>query len=254
MKEHYSLCLLCRVLEVSRSGYQAWLECRHGLRARQTALLDEAIEEAFEDNRHAYGSPRIVVELREQGWNCSEKRVAKRMQRLNLKARKRRRFVPRTTQSDPNCPIAPNRMAEMPAPTQVNQVWVVDITYVPIDKGFVYLAAVMDRYSRRIVGWALGPNMERDLVIRAMEQAIQKRQPPKDCLHHSDRGSQYASADYRQLLARHGFKPSMSRAGNCYDNAAMESFWSSLKAEGLTEPLADEAAARMGVFDYIETF
>jgi putative transposase len=254
MIPQYSLSLLCRVLEVSRSGYQAWQCHEQGPRAQETARLDQAIEEAFVDNRRAYGSPRVAVELHAQGWKCGENRVAKRMRALSLQARKRRRFVPRTTLSDPRCPIAPNRMADLPDPTRVNQTWVTDITYLPTLAGFVYLACVMDRYSRRIVGWALGPNMERDLVIRALDQAIQRRLPSKGCLHHSDRGSQYASQDYRQLLARHGFVASMSRAGNCYDNAAMESFWSSLKAEGLSQPLADEAATRLAVFDYIETF
>ena len=255
MSQQYSVSLLCRVLDVSRSGYYAWLRQDQRPRAQETARLDGAIEEAFIDNRRAYGSPRVAAELRAKGWKCGQNRVAKRMRALNLAARKRRRFVPRTTQSDPHCPVAPNRMAERPAPTRINETWVTDITYLPLaGGGFVYLAAVMDRYSRRIIGWALGPTLERSLVIEALHRAIKGRQPPADCLHHSDRGSQYASHDYRQLLAQHGLQASMSRAGNCYDNAAMESFWSTLKAEGLSEPLADETAARLAAFDYIETF
>jgi transposase InsO family protein len=241
-------------MDVSRSGYHRWLRHEPGFRALETARLDQDIDAAFRDNRRAYGSPRVIVELRAAGWKCSENRVAKRMRALNLQARKRRRFVPRTTQSDPNCPIAPNRMANLAAPTQINQIWVTDITYLPIMGGFVYLACVMDRYSRRIVGWALAANMERELVIQALNQAIRHRKPPKGCLHHSDRGSQYASQDYRRLLTAHGMEASMSRAGNCYDNASMESFWSSLKAEGLNQTLSDEATTRLAVFDYIETF
>jgi len=254
MSQEYSLSLLCRVMEVSRSGYQSWLLQGQGPRAQQTALLDQDLTEAFENNRRAYGSPRLVVELRAAGWKCSENRVAKRMRALHLQARKRRRFVPRTTQSDPNGPVAPNRMAELAAPTKINQIWVTDITYLPVIGGFVYLAAVMDRYSRRIIGWALAANMERGLVLQALTQAIGHRKPPKGCVHHSDRGSQYASQDYRRLLAQHGLEASMSRAGNCYDNGAMESFWSSLKAEALSQKLSDEAATRLAVFDYIETF
>jgi putative transposase len=254
MNPQYSLSLLCRVLEASRSGYYRWLDHPQGVRAQQTAQLDRRIREAFEDNRRAYGSPRLTVELREAGCPCSENRVAKRMRALRLAARQRRRFVPRTTVSDPDSPVAPHRKAETPAPTAVNQIWVADITYLPILGGFVYLAAVMDLYSRRIIGWALAPNMERDLVIAALRQAIGHRPPAKGCLHHSDRGSQYASHDYRHLLNQHGLEASMSRAGNCYDNAAMESFWSSLKAEGLKSTLGEEAAVRLAVFDYIETF
>jgi putative transposase len=254
MDQQYSLSLLCRALEVSRSGYYRWLDHKQGVRARQNARLDESILEAFADNRRAYGSPRLTVELRAAGYPCSENRVAKRMRALNLAARPRRRFVPRTTQSDPHSPVAPNRKAEVPAPTRVNQIWVTDITYLPIMGGFVYLSVVMDLYSRRIIGWAMASHMERGLVIAALLQAIGRRRPPKGCLHHSDRGSQYASQDYRHLLCEHGLEASMSRAGNCYDNAAMESFWSSLKAEGLSSTLCDEAATRLAVFNYIETF
>ena len=255
MSQQYSVSLLCRVLDVSRSGYYAWLRRDQRPRAQETARWDASIDKAFMDNRRAYGSPRVAAELRAKGWKCGQNRVAKRMRALNIQARKRRRFVPRTTQSDPQCPVAPNRMAERPAPTQINQICVTDITYLPLaGGGFVYLAAVMDRFSRRIIGWALGPTMERSLVIEALTRALKGRQPPADCLHHSDRGSQYASANYRRLLKEHGLQASMSRAGNCYDNAAMESFWSTLKAEGLSEPLADETAARLAAFDYIETF
>jgi transposase InsO family protein len=254
MKEDYSLSLLCRVLEVSRSGYYRWLDQAQGVRAQQTAALDQRIGEAFQDNRRAYGSPRLTIELRAAGCPCSENRVAQRMRALGLAARQRRRFVPRTTVSDPSSPVAPNRKAEAPAPSGVNQIWVADITYLPIWGGFVYLAAVMDLYSRRIIGWAMAPKMERDLVMAALQQAIGQRQPAKGCLHHSDRGSQYASHDYRHLLHEHGLEASMSRAGNCYDNAAMESFWSSLKAEGLKSTFSDAAAVRLAVFDYIETF
>lgn len=254
MHQEHSLSLLCRVMEVSRSGYYRWLGHEQGVRAQQNTRLDQRILETFAENRQAYGSPRLTVELRAAGCPCSENRVARRMRGLKLAARQRRRFVPRTTLSDPDSPVAPNRKAEMPAPTRANEIWVTDITYLPIMGGFVYLAAVMDLYSRRIIGWALAAHMERGLVVAALQQAIGRRRPPKGCLHHSDRGSQYASQDYRRLLHEHGLEASMSRAGNCYDNAAMESFWSSIKAEALSSTLDDEAATRLAVFDYIETF
>jgi len=254
MNQEYSLSLLCRVLEASKSGYYRWLDREQGVRAQANAHLDQRIVAAFAENRRAYGSPRLTVELRAAGCPCSENRVARRMRALQLAARRRRRFVPRTTVSDPDSPVASNRKAEVPAPTRVNEIWVTDITYLPVVGGFVYLAAVMDLYSRRVIGWATALNLERGLVIAALRQAIDRRHPPKGCLHHSDRGSQYASQDYRRLLQEHGLEASMSRAGNCYDNAAMESFWSSLKAEGLSSKLTDEAAARRALFDYIETF
>jgi putative transposase len=254
MKEDYSLSLLCRVLEVSRSGYYRWLDRPQGVRAQQNAQLDQRLQKAFADNRRAYGSPRLTIELRATGCPCSENRVAKRMRTLGLAARPRRRFVPRTTVSDPASPVAPNRKAQVPAPAAVNRIWVADITYLAILGGFVYLAVVMDLYSRRVIGWAMAVNMERGLVLAALRQALDHRPSCQGCLHHSDRGSQYASHDYRHLLGEHGLEASMSRAGNCYDNAAMESFWSSLKAEGLSSTLGDEAATRLAVFDYIETF
>jgi len=216
--------------------------------------LDHDIQSVFQENRRVYGSPRIHEELKAQGWRCGKNRVARRMNALCLQARKPRRFVPRTTLSDPNNLPAPNRMAEKPKPTKVNQTWVTDITYLPVDGGFVYLATVMERYSRRILGWDMARNMERSLVLSALQKAIKSRKPQKGCLHHSDRGSQYTSQDYRNMLKANGLEASMSRAGNCYDNAAMESFWKTLKTEGLPDALNDEASARLAVFDFIETF
>ena len=181
MRGAYSVSELCRVLVVSRSAYQAWRHRAEGVRARETRRLDQAIAEVFVARRRAYGSPPIVRELRAQGWRCGEQRVARRMRSLGLQARVRRRFVPRTTQNDPASPIAPNRLATAPAPTQLNEVWVADITYLPTRAGFVYLAGIMDRCSRRIVGWAVGPTLERELVLRALRQARQVRQPPQGC-------------------------------------------------------------------------
>ena len=254
MSEQYSLSELCRVLGVSRSGYQAWGQWALGPRARQTGCLDQEIRTVFAANRCAYGSPRVTLELQDRGWRCGENRVARRMRLLGLRARQRRRFVPRTTDNRHRWPVAPNRLGQRPAPNRPDQVWVADITYLSTTQGFVYLACVLDRCSRRIVGWSLGRSLERGLVLHALRQALRTRRPAAGCLHHSDRGSQYASGDYQQLLVASQLQVSMSRAGNCYDNAVMESFWSTLKAEALHQPLADETAARQAVFDYIETF
>ena len=254
MSDQYSVSQLCRTLDVSRAGFKAWRDKKPGPRAVETARLDQELQSVFVEKRRAYGSPRLTVEMRQRGWKCGKNRVARRMRENNLAARKRRRYVPRTTQSDPQATAAPNRMAEVAAPTRANQIWVCDITYIATLCGFVYLAAIMDLYSRRIVGWTLSSTMERSLVLNALRAALARRDPAPGCLLHSDRGSQYTSREHRQMLVEHGLEASMSRAGNCYDNAAMESFWSTLKAEGLDQLPSDEKSARMMVFDYIETF
>ena len=177
------------------------------------------------------------------------------MRQHQLWAQAPRRFVPQTTDSRHDQPIAPNRLASVASPTAANQQWVTDLTYVRTGESWLYVAAVMDRWSRRIVGLAMAEHMETTLIQQALQQALHQRRPARGCLHHSDRGSQYASADYRRLLTAHGLEASMSRAGNCYDNAAMESFWGKLKTE-LTHHhrFATREQARSAIFDYIEVF
>ncbi len=198
-------------------------------------------------SRKSYGSPRVFHTLRQEGVPTSENRVARLMQAAGIKARSKRAFRPRTTDSNHSHPIAPNQLKTGPAPTAPNQVWVADITYVWTAQGWVYLAAVMDLFSRKIVGWALSQTMETSLVKEALERAQKERRPQPGLLHHSDRGSQYASSAFRTLLHSWQIKPSMSGAACCYDNAAMESFWSTLKTRNLfPAPRAFENLARKG--------
>ena len=182
------------------------------------------IATAHQGSRGSYGSPRIVAELRGHGIHTSRRRCARLMRVLGLRGRKRHRRHPRTTDSRHGLPVAANRLAEYRAPTRPDQIWITDITYLPTTEGWLYLAAILDRWSRRVVGWACSPTLHASLVLRALHRAVQHRRPPPGLLHHSDRGSQYVDADYLKALAALGIERSMSRAGNCYDNAAMESF------------------------------
>jgi putative transposase len=254
MAAEYSIAELCRGLEVSRSGYYAWGRRRPGRRARENELLRKNLSEHFEKSRGVYGSPRLTVSLQKEGLPCSRNRVARHMRSLGLSARQKKAFRPKTTDSRHAHPISPNRLARMHV-QRPNQVWVSDITYIATAQGWVYLAGVMDLCSRKIVGWATADQLKTSLVQRALAQAVAGRVPEAGLVSHSDRGVQYASQEYRQSLQRMGSVPSMSGRGNCYDNAAMESFWSTLKTEwlhGKTFDNQDEAA--LAIFDYIETF
>jgi putative transposase len=255
MAKDYPIRDLCTALRVPRSSYYAWCHRVPGLRALENQHLQSRLEELFLAHRRLYGSPRLTVCLRRQGIGCSRNRVARHMRALHLKARQKRAFRPKTTDANHPHPIAPNVLAVTPRPQVVNRVWVSDITYVFTAQGWLYLAAVMDLYSRKIVGWATSHSLETSLVKEALRQALVDRRPAAGLLHHSDRGSQYASSAYRALLHSHRLRPSMSAAGNCYDNAAMESFWSTLKTEWLHEKnFQTHQQARSAVFDYIETF
>ena len=255
MAAEYSISELCLVLEVSRSGYYAWQQRPVGPRALENGLLRRRLEELFEVNRRVYGSPRLTVSLKREGIQCSRNRVARHMRLLGLRARQKKAFRPKTTDSRHPHPIAPNRLKEVSPPKALNQVWVSDITYIATGQGWVYLAGIMDLCSRKIVGWACADHMKRTLVQDALSQAIAQRGPAAGLLHHSDRGVQYASQDYRQALQKIGSVPSMSGRGNCYDNAAMESFWSTLKTEWLHDKkFRNQQEAGLAIFDYIETF
>ena len=247
---------LCRVLGVSRSGYYAAKKKAQRPRARDNARLGTKIKEAFEASRRTYGSPRITVVLRRAGERCSRHRVARLMRAHRLRATQKRRFRPRTTDSRHLCPVAPNHLAERTAPpARPGEVWQADITYVATREGWLYVAGVLDACSRRVVGWAADAAMPTGLVSRAFERAVRGCQPAGGLLHHSDRGSQYASDAYRALLRRHGVVPSMSRPANCYDNAKMESFWATLKGELIGDHVfATRAEAKTALFDYIEVF
>lgn len=251
----YPVAELAWALGVSRSGYYRWLAWAESRRARSARQLTVQIRQIHQASRGSYGSPRVYQMLRRQGVVTSENRVARLMQAAGIKARAKRAFRPRTTDSRHPGPIAPNRLKEMSAPTQTNQVWVADITYLWTATGWVYLAAVMDLFSRKIVGWALSPTLETTVVKEALARALATRQPAAGLLHHSDRGSQYASSTVRTLLQAWKIQPSMSGAGCCYDNAAMESFWSTLKTEMVPHrTFAHLQEARLAIFDYIELF
>jgi len=253
MEKEYPLSVLCRVLAVSRSGYHAWRTREPSARAQANATLLAAIRQLQQGPERCYGSPRLTPELQARGHACSENRVARLMQRHGVRAQVRKRFVPRTTDSDHDQPIAPNRLAERGAPTGANQIWVSDLTYVPTAQGWLYLALVMDLWSRRIVGWAMADHLRSELVVAALQMALTQRRPARGLIVHSDRGVQYASAETRQFLAAHGLVSSMSRAGNPYDNAWMESAIGKIKSEVLQETIpADHTAAQQQLFAGIE--
>ena len=252
-----SLTEACGSLEVSRSGYHAHLRKHQRTRRRQDAQLADEIRAAFSASRQTYGSPRLVHCLRGKGLRHGKNRIARIMREQHLRVRQKRRFVPRTTIADKTSPVAPNHLLQRPAPTRPNEVWVTDITYLPTREGWLYLAAEMDLCSRRILGWSTHDTLATELPNAALERALQTcGSSPRDLLlHHSDRGCQYTSAEFRHRLKLRGITASMSRRANCYDNATMESFWATLKAECFAGTIpATRDQARSMVFDYIETF
>jgi putative transposase len=255
LQPFYSVSVLCRALQLSRSTFYAWLNRQPSARQRANAQLQFILKSLFSEFKGSYGSPRLTHVLRSRGHSCSRKRVEKLMRQHGLVARRRRRFRIRTTDSNHSHPISPNRLARRPAPTAVDQVWVSDITYIATREGWFYLAGVMDLYSRKIIGWAMQENLETSLPLNALTMAIKHRQPlpSQSLLHHSDRGSQYASAEYRAQLQHAGIQSSMSRKANCYDNATIESFWSTLKNELLADLVFENREqARQLIFQSIE--
>ena len=246
----------CRALEVSRSGYYDHLGKAQRPRRQEDVRLAEVVQDCFQASRQTYGTPRLREDLRELGHRVGRRRIGRLMHQQDLHAKQKRRFVPRTTDSRHGKAVAPPVLLTREAPTEPNQVWVTDITYVPTKEGWLYLAAEMDLFSRRIVGWDAKAHMERGLVIEAFQSAVAaSRGSLRGLLHHSDQGSQYVSADFVELLGTLGVERSMSRRGNCYDNAAMESFWATLKTECFHGPIpATRQQARSMIFDYIETF
>jgi transposase InsO family protein len=246
---------LCDLFEVSASEYYAWAGKKPGKRAVADQALAEQIQQVHTSSRRTYGSPRITKILRKKGLKCGKKRVARLMKQKGLHGAQKARFRPRTTDSRHDLPISPNRLADLPSVDRVNQVWVSDITYIPTLEGWLYLAAFMDLKSRKVKGWTIRDHMRTELVETAFRQAIYRAGPVAGLIAHSDRGSQYASREFRQLLDRHRVQSSMSAKGNCYDNAAMESFWATLKSElGIQKPFRTKEEARLAIFDYIEVF
>jgi len=257
MKNDYSIRALCEHLEASPSGYYDWLNRRTvpGPRALANQTLAQQIKLIHSQSRQTYGSPRIVDALHKQGCHHGRNRVARLMLAAGLYGRQQRRYRVQTTDSNHDQPIAPNRLAQVPKATAPNQLWVADITYIETHEGWLFLAGILDLYSRKIVGWAMSDHIDTALVLKALAMAVLHRQPLANLLIHSDRGIQYASADYRQALNQAGLVASMSRKANCYDNATMESFWSTLKLELIyRRDFATRSQARIEIFDYIESF
>ena len=253
MSRRYKIAWLCEALLVSRSGYYDWIKRRQdpGPRQLENTRLRQRIREEFMRSRQTYGSPRLARVL---GCPGRRNRIARLMRLERLFARRRSKYRPATTESRHGGPIAPNRIRHLRV-GRCDQVWVTDATCILTGQGWLYLVAVLDLFSRRVIGWAMHQILDAPLVIAALRMALTQRRPVKPLIVHSDRGAQFASAPYRQTLAQHGLLASMARKGNCYDNAFIESFWSSLKYELVYHHrFATLTEARTAVFDYIETF
>jgi transposase InsO family protein len=253
-ESQYSVQRMCRMLGVSRSGYYAWCKRPASQRAQANERLLVRIREEYQLSRQTYGSPRIHAALRKKGVTCSRKRVARLMRLDHIAARRARRRIPRTTQRNPEAIPAPNLLNQDFASPAPDRKWVSDITYIETAEGWLYLAAILDLFSRRVVGWAMDEHMEASLAQQAWNLAVSQRCPSADLLHHSDQGGQYTSEVYQQGLATHHCQISMSRVGNCFDNAAMESFFSTLKIECADQPFETRAQARTTIFEYIEAW
>jgi len=255
LAETYPLEVACEVLDVSRSGYYAWRDRPDSARAKRREELAEKVKAVHEHNRGVYGSPRVFQALKACGESVCENTVSKVMRERGIRAKSKKKFVPRTTDSRHQQPVAPNVLdrqfeAEMP-----DRKWAADITYVPTDQGWLYLAGVIDLCSRKVIGWSMADHMRTELVGDALGMALARRSPGEGLLHHSDRGVQYASEDYQHLLHSHGIECSMSGRGDCWDNAVMESFWGTLKTELVNhEHYQTREQARASIFEYIEVF
>lgn len=252
----YPVTLMCQVLEVSRSGYYDWQDRPMSQRSRRHADLKAQVQVAFGASRQIYGSPRITEELASINVRACRKTVAKIMRELGLAAKPPRRFIPRTTDASHDHPVAANSLnREFEPGASQKPAWVGDITYIPTKEGWLYLAAIMDLRTRRIIGYAMADHLRAELAIEALVMALGQRPLPKGLVHHSDRGVQYACLDYRELLASRGITCSMSRTGNCYDNAVMESFWATLKTEEVyRQEYQTRRQAQQSIFEYIEVF
>jgi putative transposase len=254
-KANYPIALLCRVLDVARAGYYAWRKRGLSQRAQADASLMAEIGTIHAKSRQTYGSPRVHAALRACGQRVGRKRVARLMRGAGLRGRAPKRHV-RTTVSDPQATPAPNLVARQFTTSALNTLWVTDITYLPTEEGWLYLAALLDACSRRVIGWAMAAHLRTELALEALEMAIQARRPADgEVVHHSDRGCQYTAKAYQEVLTTHSIRCSMSRKGNCLDNAVAESFFATLKRELLPEgPWPTRQAARAAVFEWLAVF
>ena len=250
----YPVRLMCEALKVSRSGYYAWRERPESQRDRVNRELTGVIRRVHAESNGVYGSPKMTAELRSSGFRCSRKRVARLMRIAGLRGCPKRRYRV-TTKSDPSHAVASNLLRQDFSAKRPNERWASDITYISTHQGWLYLAIVMDLYSRRIIGWSMSRWINRHLVMDALNMALAQRLPDTELIHHSDRGAQYTSDDFRDALEQHGIRCSMSARGNCYDNAVVESFFGLLKRERVHRVryrTRDEAKADL--FEYIEVF
>lgn len=250
----FAIRMMCRVLGVSASGYYDWRDRPLSARDQARDALDEAVRQTFSDEKGRAGSPRVGARLRAKGISAGRHQVAQSMHRQGLRAKAARKFKA-TTNSNHRLPVAPNLLEQDFRADRPNQKWVSDITYIGTDEGWLYLAVVLDLHSRMVVGWSMSDRMTATLVCDALKMALFRRQRPRGVILHSDRGSQYCSSEYRELAAENGLLLTMSARGNCYDNAAMESWNHSLKVEAIHgERFTTRAAAQTQVFDYIEVY
>jgi putative transposase len=253
-KAQHSVARLCRALKVSQSGYYAWRKRAPSVRARQDAQLQETITVRHRRSRGTYGAPRIHADLQASGVRCGRKRVARLMRAARLVGVHRRRS-PGTTRRAPETPAMPDRVQRRFTAPAPNRLWTADITAIPTQQDWLYLAVVLDVYSRRIVGWAMATHLQTTLVLQALEMALQARHPVPGLIHHSDHGCQYTSLAYGTRCVQAGILPSLGSIGDCYDNAITESFFASLECELLARAtFASPAHARLAVFDYIAAF
>ena len=249
----FSVQRMCRVLDLSISGFYAWLKRGQSRRKREDALLLQAVRRLYEASRGTYGSPRIYKALKEEGWRVGEKRVALLMQRHDMRAYRKQGYK-RAGRATAAVLAAPNILDRNFEAKEPNQKWLADMIQIATEEGWLHLAAVMDTFSRKIVGWSMATHKRSELAQNALKMAIARRQPTGALLHHSDLGSQYTDKGYRQLLSDHRITSSMSRAGSCYDNAMMESFFATLKVECARQKFATINQARLELFEYIEAW
>jgi transposase InsO family protein len=250
----YPIKRMCSVLEVSENGYYNWRKRGKSQRKQDDEQLVSRIEDAYHENRGVYGSPRIYAELTAQGIKCGRKRIARLMREHNISARRKRRQAKKTDSSH-SSPIAPNLLERDFTADAPNKKWLTDMTFIATEEGWLYLAGVLDAYSRKLVGWAMGQNHDAELVKQALQMALVMRQPEAGLVHHSDRGSEYASQSYQEILHQHHVSISMSKKGDCYDNAMIESFWGTLKEECFSlEIFHTRKEAKTVIFEYVEVF
>ena len=253
-KAGFPVALMCQMLAVSRAGFYAWRRRPVAARTRQDQVLAVAVAAIYAEHHGRYGSPRVQMELRDRGQHSGRKRIARLMRAQGLRARPKRRYRT-TTDSRHGLAVSPNLLARRFAVAQPNTAWVTDMTYLWTAQGWLYLAVIIDLFSRRVVGWSMSERIDRRLALDALRMALAQRRPRRGLIHHSDRGSQYASGDYQRLLATNGIVGSMSRRGDCWDNAVAESFFASLKLELVYQvQWRTRAEARTAIFEYLELF